>query len=149
LAPGESATLDELKARRASPGVINVKGGEAKRVYVGRSKQYGRPHYFANPYLIGEDGDREEVLEKYQEHLARLLSTGPGQEHLKRLRKEVEAGLPLACHCAGKEGVPEVLTADDPLHCHGQLILLALRGDFPEDPMTHEREPLLDDEGEL
>jgi hypothetical protein len=79
LAPGESATLDELKARRASPGVINVKGGEAKRVYVGRSKQYGRPHYFANPYLIGEDGDREEVLEKYQEHLAKLSPPVPAR----------------------------------------------------------------------
>jgi hypothetical protein len=71
------------------------------------------------------------VLEKYKPYRDELLATDEGKARLERLRKAVEAGLRLGCHCAGKDGTPEVLTADDPLHCHGQLLLRALSGDGP------------------
>src|SRR5215217_133293 len=108
--------------------VVNVKGRPREQyVYVGRSKRYGGPHYFANPYKIGEDGDRDEVLESYQEHLVKLLSEPAGLEALAELREQLREGLPLGCHCAGKDGAPEVLTTDDEfIYCHGQIILHAM-----------------------
>ena len=61
-------------------------------VYVGRSYALGRgPSPFANPFRVGQDGDRCQVLDKYREHLwnnASLL------EDMKRL-----AGRSLSCHC--------------------------------------------------
>jgi hypothetical protein len=120
-----SETAQPLKNKL--PGVVNVKDREKHEyVYVGRSKKYGGPHYFHNPFEIGKDGTREEVLEKYKPRLAKLLATEEGRAELEKLRAEVEAGRYLGCHCAGKDGTPGVLAADDPLHCHAQLILAAM-----------------------
>jgi hypothetical protein len=115
---------DPVLSREAA--VVGVKGRKKDTYsYVGRNGKYGNT-YFGNPYEIGEDGTRDEVLEMYKPHLAGLLATDEGQAELGRVRKDVEAGLPLGCHCAGKDGTPKVLTAEDPLHCHAQLVLIAL-----------------------
>ena len=123
--------------------VVHVEGrGKGEYVYVGRSQPYGGPHYFHNPYEIGKDGDRDEVLAKYVGHLRELLATDEGQAELENLRAAVDAGRYLGCHCAGKDGNPEALSADDELFCHGQLLLAAIaaRGEDPS---------FLDDEEEL
>jgi|SRR5829696_6190623 len=99
---------------------------EGTCLYLGRLTRYGGPHYFANPYKIPKDGTRDEVLEKYRPHLAGLLATERGQAELDKVRQQVAAGLPLGCHCAGEDGTPEVLTAEDELFCHGQIVLMAL-----------------------
>jgi len=146
LAPGESATLEELRRRRAGvPGVVNVKGRPKEEyVYVGRSRRYGGPHYFSNPYEIGKDGDREEVLAKYEERLhEKTLFYREGRVALAELREELREGKALGCHCAGKDSAPEILTVDDPLRCHGQLLLRAMNDG------AGEADDLLDDEEEL
>ena len=90
--------------------------------------------YFANPYM---SGPLEERLAKYKVHLQQLLSTEEGQRELEKLRDKVSAGGAIACFCPGKNGVPDVLTTDDPIVCHGQLILLELeRGGEPVDPLA-------------
>ena len=80
---------------------------EAYDLYVGRGSDWG------NPFKIGRDGDRREVLEKYKGYLLR----GEGRHLLARIG-ELE-GLTLGCFCAPRGG----LTADDETHCHGQLLL--------------------------
>jgi len=59
--------------------------------------------------------------------------SGEGQRELEVLAAEVAVGKSLGCHCAGKDGTPEALTADDELFCHGQLLLAAMaaRGEDP------------------
>lgn len=53
-------------------------------VYCGRGSPYG------NPYVIGKDGDRDEVCEKYRLHVLPTLDVAP-------LR-----GKDLVCFCAPK-----------------------------------------------
>lgn len=85
--------------------VVNVKevGHGGYDVYVGRANvRYGLvASPFANPYRIGRDGDREEVLAKYRAHLETKLQQNPS------LREELRAlkGKRLGCWCA-------------PLPCH-------------------------------
>ena len=64
-------------------------------VYIGRGSVWG------NPFVIGKDGDRDEVISKYEQHL--------------RSRPDLMARLPelcgktLACFCAPKP-------------CHGHVL---------------------------
>lgn len=66
-------------------------------VYIGRGSPYG------NPYIIGRDGSREEVIDKYQKY---LVST---PELLGLVRVELR-GKDLVCFCA-------------PENCHGDVLL--------------------------
>lgn len=73
-------------------------------VYIGRAGQ-GRAGYFGNPYRIGIDGTREEVLSKYREYF------------IKRVREDRDfyirimelKGQRLGCFCK-------------PDACHGDII---------------------------
>jgi len=73
-------------------------------VYIGRAG-LGRDGYFGNPYLIGIDGTREEVLSKYKEYF------------IKRVREDRDfytrilelKGQRLGCFCKPKD-------------CHGDII---------------------------
>jgi DNA primase len=128
---------------REYPSVVYVEGRDkGEYVYVGRSRRYGGPHYFHNPFPVEEYG-RKESLRLYGDHLYnKLLVSGEGQRELEVLAAEVAVGKSLGCHCAGRDGTPEALTADDELFCHGQLLLAAMaaRGEDPS---------FLDDEEEL
>ena len=61
----------------------------------------GRPSIWGNPYVIGKDGTREEVIAKYKEYLMKdtfLLSK------IKELKGKV-----LGCYCS-------------PLPCHAEIL---------------------------
>lgn len=77
------------------PLVVNVGCGDYD-VYI------GRPTIWGNPYRIGRDGDRTEVIEKYRKYLA---SRPDIQE---KARVELK-GKVLACHCF-------------PQPCHGEIL---------------------------
>ena len=62
----------------------------------------GRPSKYGNPFAIGRDGDRAEVIEKYREYIR-------GRPCLIEDLRE-EAGETLGCFCA-------------PLPCHGDVLL--------------------------
>lgn len=64
-------------------------------VYVGRGSKWG------NPYHIGQDGDREDVIEKFELH---LLNNKELMEQLPELR-----GKDLVCWCAPKACHADVL----------------------------------------
>lgn len=80
-------------ARRTE--VVNVRFSHHD-VYIGRGGQWG------NPFRIGPDGTREEVIEKYREWILdqpELLRQLPMLKHKR-----------LGCHCA-------------PYACHGDVLL--------------------------
>lgn len=80
--------------------VVNV-NRESCEVYIGRPSKWG------NPFVIGRDGNREEVIAKYADWIQsqpELLSS------LDELR-----GKSLGCYCA-------------PLPCHGDILEELLLG---------------------
>jgi len=83
--------------------VVNLRHDEFD-VYIGRGG-YGRKGYFGNPFIVGRDGDREEVLKKYKMYFYFMVRTD--HEFKKRLLKL--KGKRLGCFCK-----PEA--------CHGDII---------------------------
>ena len=65
-------------------------------VYIGRGSPFG------NPFRIGEDGTREEVIEAYREVFYAM-------PELQALARKKLLGKDLVCYCA-------------PLPCHGDVI---------------------------
>jgi hypothetical protein len=86
------------------PEVLNKKTDaiSAEAVYI------GRPGLWGNPFAIGRDGDREQVLIKYEHWLAAQ------RQLLKRL--DELRGRDLVCWCK-------------PHRCHGDLLLKLANGD--------------------
>ena len=73
---------------------------ENKRTYTGTGVYIGRPSKWGNPFVIGKDGDRNEVVRKYEEWILK----SPLMESLDELK-----GHTLICWCA-----PEA--------CHGDVL---------------------------
>ena len=69
-------------------------------VYIGRGSKWG------NPFIIGKDGTREDVIAKYRKRFYENLKTGSftHEEVIKKL-----AGTKLGCYCA-------------PMPCHGDVL---------------------------
>lgn len=83
----------------SGPKVIHVKRdgwNSPNHAYIGRPSPWG------NPFMIGKDGTREEVIEKYREW---ILNNPKLQADLWTLR-----GRDLACWCSPKA-------------CHGDVLL--------------------------
>lgn len=76
--------------------VVNIKSGKPYDVYIGRPSKWG------NPFQIGVDGDRTEVIEKYRERM--LTVDWFVDEVIYYLRGKV-----LGCYCK-------------PAACHGDLL---------------------------
>jgi hypothetical protein len=74
----------------------------------------GRPSPLGNPFVIGRDGDRDEVIRKYRDWLS-SLTDGAALRELERLRDKyrAEGRLTLVCWCAPKA-------------CHGDVIAQAI-----------------------
>lgn len=86
----------------------------------------GRPSKWGNPYKIGRDGTREEVIAKYRAFIA----TSP--EAQLEAREELR-GKVLACYCA-------------PLACHGDVLAQIANCEHPNNHTvrTGEGEWILD-----
>jgi len=86
------------------PAVLNFKRHRipTDAVYIGRGSFLGKPSKWGNPFVLGQDGTRDEVCDQYEEWL--------------RARPELMASLhelrgrDLVCFCA-------------PYRCHGDLLL--------------------------
>lgn len=81
------------------PSVLNKRTDKILpgAIYVGRPSKYG------NPFKIGKDGTREEVLAKYAHWLDGMIFNG-------KLNLDELAGKDLICWCA-------------PLPCHADVLL--------------------------
>jgi hypothetical protein len=87
----------------------NVYIGRKAVVFIGGRRYPPADSQWANPFKVGRDGTRREVIDKYRIHLTGLLSTEEGSAALEQLR-----GRRLGCWCA-------------PEPCHGDLLVEALR----------------------
>lgn len=85
---------------RELPRVVNVRGGRQNfDVYIGRPSPWG------NPFRVGRDGTRDEVVDKYRE----WLLSSPAGERLLRWLPFLE-GKRLGCFCS-------------PESCHGDVLV--------------------------
>ena len=73
----------------------------AGAVYIGRGRA-GSHNKWGNPFVIGADGDRDEVIEKYRQWIYQQPAL------MEQARKEL-AGKDLVCFCA-------------PKGCHGDIL---------------------------
>jgi hypothetical protein len=95
--------------------VVHVKDG--CDVYIGRAMPGREGSVFANPYHIGADGTRDEVIDKYEVYITKRLAEEPELcEALERMR-----GKRIGCWCA-------------PRRCHGHVLVRILEGPPPEAP---------------
>jgi len=82
-----------------------------KRNYTGLGIYIGRPSPLGNPFVIGRDGDREEVIRKYRDFLEIAIHNDERIkaefERLEELNKKGD--VILICWCA-------------PSKCHGDVI---------------------------
>lgn len=80
--------------------VVNKDRGDTYDVYIGRGTVWG------NPYQIGQDGDRDEVIRKFAYDFDRgfLKVHQNFEKHLSHIKGKV-----IACHCK-------------PAACHGDVI---------------------------
>lgn len=78
--------------------IVNIKSGAKYDVYC------GRPSIFGNPFVIGKDGSRDEVIEKYRTYFHEKISSD--QNFLNEVYKLKDKTLgcfffcvPQKCHC--------------------------------------------------
>lgn len=101
--------------------VVNVKHTASWNVYIGRPKS-GQPWGFGNPFAIGPDGRREDVIEKYErwillgETFANADATRERREWIRQHIPELK-GKVLACFCK-------------PQACHGDVLARLADGGF-------------------
>jgi len=93
--------------------VVNLRK-EKYDVYIGRGSKWG------NPFKIGRDGNREEVIEKYKQY---ILNKKELLEDLDELRGKV-----LGCYCVEKP----IDYVRENKRCHGE-ILVELLGEKESD----------------
>lgn len=96
--------------------VVNVKHVKSGYVYVGRSSGYGGPTPLGNPYHIGRDGSRFDVVERYDEWIWSVIQSEQGAAYTELLRLAAIAkdeDLILGCHCS-------------PEKCHADMIAQAI-----------------------
>lgn len=92
--------------------ILNKKYVKDSSRYNGETVYIGRPSVLGNPFVIGKDGNRAEVIEKYKLWLRERWTTGGDvKKELIRLAKKHKAGenLNLLCWC-------------HPMPCHGEVI---------------------------
>lgn len=102
--------------------MIEVKNGKrdgfigANKIYIGRAnKRYKLPESpLKNPFQIGKDGTREEVVEKFRRYLWKHCQQGDKSEvyrELQAIAQRVKQGekVELCCWCK-------------PLSCHGDVV---------------------------
>jgi len=83
--------------------VVNMRK-EKYDIYIGRPSKWG------NPFIIGKDGTREQVIEKYKDY---VLNSPDLLKHLPELK-----GKTLGCFCK-------------PLACHGDVLVKLLEDNVP------------------
>lgn len=113
--------------------VVHVNDNVPGAVYIGRAMpgQGLAGSLFANPFRIGPDGDREDVIAMYRAEMRFLCRAS--EDHLDALRDLV--GKPLACWCRHDGEARTDATA-----CHGDVLVEIMRELELETPATSDRE---------
>lgn len=90
---------ENVHGNKSAPRVLNRRHG----LGTPRSEYVGRPTVFGNPFVVGKDGSRDDVIAKYEAWL--LAQPGLVERAQRHLR-----GRDLVCWCA-------------PLPCHADVLL--------------------------
>ena len=92
---------------------------ENKKYYRGVGVYIGRPSLLGNPFKIGKDGARQEVIRKYGVWLwEQIKRRGAVYRELERLAVNARLGdLTLICWCKER---------DKDVDCHGDLVKRAI-----------------------
>jgi hypothetical protein len=92
---------------------------ENKKMYRGEGIYIGTPSLLGNPYAIGKDGTRQDVIERYRAWLWRQIKLrGEVYRELRRLAaKSREEDLILICWCK---------RPDRQIACHGDVVKRAV-----------------------
>ena len=80
--------------------------GRAGVVFIDKKRYPAKPSIFANPYKIGKDGTREEIISKYKDYIINKLN---GDASLVRQLISLK-DKKLGCWCC-------------PEYCHGNVLL--------------------------
>jgi len=104
LVEGECVICDWRPSGSTIGRVVNVRNAKFD-VYIGRAGK-GQSGYFGNPFEIGPDGDREEVIERFREWAEARMYRDP--EYRRRVASLYTSVL--GCFCA-------------PHLCHGNVLL--------------------------
>ena len=97
------------------PKVINKRHLSGGKMPEG-ARYIGRPSRWGNPFKLGRDGNRDEIMDKYAEWLAERLNDETFRKELLKLSKATA----LVCWCK-------------PEKCHGDLLVGAMRGLLDDD----------------
>ena len=84
--------------------IVNIKNSQYN-IYIGRAGN-GYDGYFGNPFIIGKDGDRQNVVRLYRDYFYKRLRNDPSFA----VRIEALKGKILGCFCK-----PDI--------CHGDVII--------------------------
>ncbi len=100
------ARVEKIASTPGRPGNIQI--GRLRR---DRGISVARPSVLGNPYKIGVDGDRAEVIAKYRKWLARELKRNDAvKDAMFRIANLARHGkITLLCHCA-------------PAACHAEVV---------------------------
>lgn len=83
---------------------ITAFGGLTSGIYIGRKRGY--LYHYGNPFIIGVDGTRSEVIKKFRNWLAGVAYTHIEPERRKWILENICLGLLdeeiLICHCKPK-----------------------------------------------
>jgi len=87
----------------------------SKRTHRGNGEYIGRPSPLGNPFVIGRDGDRAQVIDLYEQWLTEIWNAGGSNAQLTELFRLAEIhrdkeSLTLVCWCA-------------PARCHGDVLV--------------------------
>lgn len=99
--------------------VVHVNDNVPGAVYIGRAngRKGLKASKWANPYVIGRDGTRAEVIEKYRQHI-----TPYGEDGWLNVGRHIAimnlAGKPLACWCRHDGEARSEANA-----CHGDVLV--------------------------
>lgn len=94
--------------------VVNIKN-EDYDIYIGRIKSTYM--HYGNPFIMGRDGTRKEVIEKHWDWLKGIRFTNFEQKQRKWILKNLYRlyGKRIGCHCK-------------PLDCHGDNYIKLMEG---------------------
>lgn len=99
--------------------VVNIRKEECD-VYIGRGSIFG------NPFKIGQDGTREEVIDKYMDYFYKKLEEPNFRKAIEDLK-----GKKLGCYC-------------HPEKCHGDIIKQYLEIKYKIEPIFGREENILE-----
>ena len=139
----EKTTICNVKVSFIRPKYLNLKEwiSDQSNVYIGRKgvvfidgQRYPKQDsIWCNPFKIGRDGRREEVINKYKDYILNQL------EGNVEMRKELKTlkNKNLGCWCVSSQFESYPFRE---LVCHGQILINLLNGDQNQQQQQHEEQ---------